>query len=79
MLSERVVEYFQSEGGVQGVEGLALLIIRLHRADSLVELQGQLGQEEVQDWLTNPLHLPGVELIQQETAGTFSLGDIYIV
>ena len=70
MLSQGVVEDVEGEVVPQGVEGLALLVIRLHRADSLVELQGQLGEEQVQHWLANPRHLPGLELVQQQAEVT---------
>ena len=70
MLSQSVVEDVEGEVVPQGVEGLALLVIRLHRADSLVELQGQLGEEQVEHWLANSLHLPGLELVQQQAEVT---------
>ena len=70
MLSQSVVEDVEGEVVPQGVECLALLVIRLHRADSLVELQGQLGEEQVQHRLANPRHLPGLELVQQQAEVT---------
>ena len=64
LLSESVVEDVEGEDLAQGVEGLALLVVRLHRADGLVELEGQLGQEEVQHWLANTSNLLGPQLVQ---------------
>ena len=64
LLSKSVVEDIEGEDLAQGVEGLALLVVRLHRAEGLVELEGQLRQEQVQHWLANTSHLPGPQLVQ---------------